>query len=86
LGPIDPQIGLLRVDTAEGKPLALVYNFAGHPYGGVPDGGVTADFPGFASRVIEEAWPGAVAFPDDVCGRQYERGGCGRLRAHIGLL
>ena len=61
LGPFDPQIGLLRVDTADGKPLALVYNFAGHPYGGVPDGGATADFPGFASRVIESAWPGAVA-------------------------
>ena len=61
LGPFDPQIGLLRVDTLAGKPLALVYNFAGHPYGGVPDGGATADYPGFASRVIESAWPGAVA-------------------------
>jgi len=61
LGPLDPQIGLLRVDTLDGKPLALVYNFAGHAYGGVPGGGITADFPGFASRVIEAAWPGAVA-------------------------
>ena len=61
IGPLDPQIGLLRVDTLAGKPLALVYNFAGHAYGGVPGGGVTADFPGFASRVIEKAWPGAVA-------------------------
>ena len=49
------------MDTLAGKPLALVYNFAGHPYCGVPGGGVSADFPGFASRVIEEAWPGAVA-------------------------
>ncbi len=61
MGPLDPQIGLLRVDTLAGKPLAVVYNFAGHAYGGVPGGGVTADFPGFASRVIEKAWPGAVA-------------------------
>jgi hypothetical protein len=61
LGPFDPQIGLLRVDTLDGKPLALVYNFAGHPYAGVPGGGATADYPGFASRVIESAWPGAVA-------------------------
>ena len=61
LGPFDPQIGLLRVDTLEGKPLALVYNFAGHPYAGAPDGGATADYPGFASRVIESAWPGAFA-------------------------
>jgi hypothetical protein len=61
LGPVDPQIGLLRVDTMAGKPLALVYNFACHAYCGVPGGGISADFPGFASRVIEEAWPGAVA-------------------------
>ncbi len=60
-GPLDTQIGLLRVDTLAGKPLALVYNFACHAYCGAPGGGVSADFPGFASRVIEEAWPGAVA-------------------------
>ena len=61
LGPLDPQIGLLRVDAMDGKPLALVYNFAGHAYGGAAGGGITADFPGFASRVVERAWPGAVA-------------------------
>jgi hypothetical protein len=61
LGPIDPQIGLLRVDTADGKPLALLYNFACHAYCGMPGGGIGTDFPGYASRVIEEAWPGAVA-------------------------
>lgn len=61
LGPVDTEIGLLRIDSMEGKPLALVYHFAGHPYGGVPRPAVTADFPGFASRVLESAWPGAVA-------------------------
>ena len=61
LGPCDPEIGILRLDRANGQPLAVVYNFAGHPYGGVPSGGVTADFPGFASRVLEEALGGAKA-------------------------
>jgi hypothetical protein len=55
LGPLDPEIGILRVDRGTGEPLAVVYNFAGHAYGGVPSGGVTADFPGFASAVVEEA-------------------------------
>lgn len=55
LGPSDPEIGILRLDRASGGPLAVVYNFAGHAYGGVPNGGVTADFPGFASAVLEEA-------------------------------
>jgi hypothetical protein len=61
LGPADPEIGILRLDRATGGPLAVVYNFAGHPYGGVPNGGVTADFPGFASAVLEEALGGAKA-------------------------
>ena len=43
LGPADPEIGILRLDRATGEPLAVVYNFAGHAYGGVPSGGVTAD-------------------------------------------
>ena len=55
LGPLDPEIGILRLDTTSGKPLAVVYNFAAHPYGGVPDGRITADLPGFASAVLEES-------------------------------
>ncbi len=54
VGPMDPEIGVLRIDRAGGRPLAVVYNFACHPYLTVPRGGVTADFPGFASAVIEE--------------------------------
>jgi hypothetical protein len=51
---MDPEIGVLRIDRLDGQPLAVVYNFACHPYITVPRGGVTADFPGFASTVIEE--------------------------------
>ena len=54
VGPMDPDIGVLRVDRMDGTPLAVVYNFACHPYITVPEGGVTADYPGFASAVIEE--------------------------------
>lgn len=61
VGPIDPEVGVLRLDRADGSPLAVVYNFACHPYVTVPEGGVTADFPGFASQVIEENLPGAMA-------------------------
>lgn len=55
VGPIDPAIGVLRIDRLDGRPLAVVYNYASHLLIGVPDRGVTANFPGFASRVIEEA-------------------------------
>ncbi len=54
LGPEDYEIGILRLDKMNGETLAVVYNFAGHPYQGVPGQGATADFPGFASKIIED--------------------------------
>lgn len=54
VGPIDPEIGVLRLDREDGRTLAVVYNFACHPIQGVPSGGNTADIIGFASQVIED--------------------------------
>ena len=54
VGPIDPEIGILRIDRQDGRTLAVLYNFACHPIQGVPSGANTADIVGFASRVIEE--------------------------------
>lgn len=53
VGPIDPEIGVLRLNRADGHTLALLYNFACHPIQGVPSGGNSADITGFASTVIE---------------------------------
>lgn len=55
IGPVDPEIGLLRLDRQNGRPLAVVYNFAVHPIQGVPSRGNTADIIGFASKAIEES-------------------------------
>ncbi|MCH5378246.1 MAG: hypothetical protein JJ992_30180 [Planctomycetes bacterium] len=54
VGPVDPEIGVLRLDRMDGRTLAAVYNFACHPIQGVPGGGNTADIIGFASRAIED--------------------------------
>lgn len=54
IGPVDPEIGLLRLDRKDGSTLAVVYNFAMHPIQGVPSGANTADVTGFASTVIED--------------------------------
>ncbi|MAT15288.1 MAG: hypothetical protein CMJ46_08470 [Planctomyces sp.] len=54
VGPIDPEIGILRLDNEQGEPVAVVYNFACHPIQGAASGGNTADFTGFSSKVIEE--------------------------------
>ena len=69
VGPIDPQIGLLRLDRADGTPLAVLYQFACHPIMNPPSKGCSADYPGFASKVIEQALGGgAMAFFVQGCG------------------
>jgi hypothetical protein len=54
VGPVDPEIGIVRLDRTDGRTLAVLYNFACHPIQGVPNGGNTADITGFASQVIED--------------------------------
>lgn len=69
VGPVDPQIGVLRIDRYDGSTLAVVYNFACHPIQGVPGGKNTADLVGFASRVIEDNLsPGTIALFLQGCG------------------
>lgn len=69
VGPVDPEIGILRLDRLDGSTLAVVYNFACHPIQGVPSGGNTADVTGFASKVIEDnLGEGAVALFVQGCG------------------
>ena len=54
VGPVDPEIGILRLDRENGETLAVVYNFACHPILEVPSRENTADISGFASQVIED--------------------------------
>jgi hypothetical protein len=55
VGPIDPQIGLVRFDRKDGGgTVAVIYNFACHPIMSVPGGASTGDITGFSSRVIED--------------------------------
>ena len=69
VGPVDPEIGILRLDRLDGHTLAVVYNFACHPIQGVPGGANTADLTGFASKVIEETLSeGTVALFVQGCG------------------
>jgi hypothetical protein len=67
VGPIDPQVGVLRLDGDDDTPLAVVYQFACHPIMNPPSKGCSADYPGFASKVIEDA-TGAMAFFVQGCG------------------
>jgi neutral ceramidase len=54
--PADPAVGVLRVERADGTPLAALTHYACHAV--VMGGGnqaVSGDFPGYASRQLEEA-------------------------------
>lgn len=63
------EIGVIRFDRPDGRPLALLFHYGCHPLLGVPDGRVTANFPGIACRRIEEALgEGATALFLQGCG------------------
>ncbi len=69
VGPVDPDIGIVRIDKENGQTLAVLYQFACHPIMAVPNGGNTADITGFSSKVIEETLGGgAVALFLQGCG------------------
>jgi len=54
-GPVDEELHLLAVREASGAPLAMLWNFTlhAHVFGSVP--GISADYPHFTWRKVEEA-------------------------------
>jgi len=61
-GPMDTNVGVLRVEDLSGNVKAIVYNFACHPTVlSAENLLITADYPGYASNVIEETKKDAVA-------------------------
>ncbi|HLF83692.1 MAG TPA: neutral/alkaline non-lysosomal ceramidase N-terminal domain-containing protein [Blastocatellia bacterium] len=54
-GPVDPEVGLIRVDSAAtGKPMAVLMNFAAHPTVlGADNMTFSADFVGYARNALE---------------------------------
>jgi len=65
-GPIDPELCLLRVDDSDGALVAAIVNYACHPVSGDPMRDkffyMSADYPGYTARVIEQAEGGNCIF------------------------
>ncbi len=60
-GPLDPEVPVVRVDTREGRPLAVLYAHGCHPTALGHDNLLySADWPGAAAEVLAEAFPGCV--------------------------
>jgi hypothetical protein len=61
-GPIDPDLRVMRVDKADGKPLAILFNFGAHPTVlGDKTMEFSADFVGPARAAVKDAFPGVIA-------------------------
>ena len=63
-GHIDPEVGVVVFSTPDGVPLATLYNYACHPSsaGGDSPSVCSADYPGFASHMIETCYGGTALF------------------------
>ena len=55
-GPIDPTVGVIRIDEPSGKPMAVLFNYGCHTVTMGPKFlGLSPDFPGPARELIESA-------------------------------
>jgi hypothetical protein len=78
-GPVDDEVLLLRVDTADGDPLAAVVNYACHPITVGPDcDQITPDYPGVVKRTVEDATGATCIFLQGATGDVGPIYGCAR--------
>ena len=67
---IDPEVGVLKVQEPETREvIATLINFTGHPVIlGSDNTLVSGEYPGYASKVVEEALGGVALFTQGACG------------------
>lgn len=57
--PVDPTVGVLRIDRMDGSPLAILVNYACHPVIFGPDNRqYSADYPGVMTKAVRQAFDG----------------------------
>jgi len=62
LGPIDDEVGVLRIDRADGRPLAVLINYACHGTSlGGRNGLICSEWMGHMLAAVEQAVPGVQA-------------------------
>lgn len=53
-GPVDPELFVLSVQHADGRPLCVLANYGLHYIGGVPTGHISADYFGYFAEAIQQ--------------------------------
>lgn len=67
--PVDPDLGVIRLDDANGKPVAVIVNFTAHPT--MVSGSVlqfSADFVGALKATVEKEFGGLTVFKQGAAG------------------
>jgi hypothetical protein len=78
-GPVDRQVQVVRIDGADGAPLAALVNYACHPITVGPDCDlITPDYPGVMKRVVEQATGATCLFLQGATGDIGPIQGCAR--------
>jgi len=68
-GPIDPELIVLRFEALDGKPIAIVVNFSCHPVTLGPSNLlISADYPGYLRRLVEESEGATLLFTQGASG------------------
>jgi hypothetical protein len=67
---IDPDVGVLRVNDAKTKkPIAILFNFTGHPVVLSSDNlEISGEYPGMAAQTVEDVLGGVALFTQGACG------------------
>lgn len=74
--PIDPTVGVIRVDDETGKPRVVLVNYACHAVVLGPDNRqISADYPGYLRQRIERELPGALCL--------FVQGGAGDINPYL---
>ena len=76
--PIDPTVGVIRVDDLDGNPIAVAFRYSCHPVTMGPRSAVvSSDFPGVARSVVERTIGGLAVFLQGGGGNINPRAGMG---------
>lgn len=59
-GPVDPEVGVVRIEDMQGQPRVILMNYACHADVVCFNYAISADYPGVACKKVEEAFAGQV--------------------------
>lgn len=61
-GPVDPAFGVMKIDSLDGKTIAVYYNFSAHPtVMGESNMSFNPEYPGAVRKLVAEKFNGAIA-------------------------